>query len=47
MQLEKIRKKILTEAKASPDLLSDLAGLEKYIAESYGTGSVEWDTMFL
>lgn len=35
MYLNIIREKLLNEAKASPDLLSDLAGLESYIAESY------------
>lgn len=35
MNFEKIRNELLNEAKASPNLLSDLAGLEIYIAESY------------
>ncbi|TDB69150.1 DUF3883 domain-containing protein [Arundinibacter roseus] len=34
-----IREKLLSEAKQSPDLLSDLAGLENYIAESYNNRS--------
>jgi hypothetical protein len=35
MNVNKVRQDLLSEAKASPNLLSDLAGLEKYIAESY------------
>ena len=35
MYLESIRNSLLNEAKASPNLLSDLAGLENYISESY------------
>jgi len=35
MYFEIVRNRLLNEAKASPDLLSDLAGLENYIAESY------------
>lgn len=33
--LERIRKSLLEEALKSPSLLSDLAGLEQYVAESY------------
>lgn len=35
MHFEEVRHSLLNEAKASPNLLSDLAGLENYIAESY------------
>ncbi|RCW60158.1 sacsin N-terminal ATP-binding-like domain-containing protein [Halanaerobium sp. ST460_2HS_T2] len=35
MILEEVRSSLLKEAKMSPNLLSDLAGLEHYIAESY------------
>lgn len=35
MKFEEIRRELLGEAKASPNLLSDLAGLENYISESY------------
>lgn len=35
MYFEEVRYSLLNEAKASPNLLSDLAGLENYIAESY------------
>lgn len=35
MYFEEVRQNLLREAKASPNLLSDLAGLEKYISESY------------
>lgn len=35
MYLEIVRNSLLNQAKASPNLLSDLAGLENYIAESY------------
>lgn len=37
--LENIRTPLLNEAKMSPSLLSDLAGLEEYIAESYDSRS--------
>lgn len=37
--LEKVRRPLLEEAKNSPTLLSDLAGLEQYIAESYDARS--------
>jgi len=37
--LEKVRIPLLEEANGSPKLLSDLAGLEKYIAESYNSRS--------
>lgn len=37
--LKKIRENLLQEAKYSPELLSDLAGLEEYIAESYSSRS--------
>lgn len=33
--LEEVRQNLLIEAKSSPNLLSDLAGLENYISESY------------
>jgi hypothetical protein len=33
--LEEVRKPLLREAKQSPALLTDLAGLEEYVAESY------------
>lgn len=39
MDFEEIRKNLLNEAIASPNLLSDLAGLENYIAESYNNRS--------
>ena len=39
MYFEEVRQKLLSEAKASPNLLSDLAGLENYIAESYNNRS--------
>jgi len=35
MYFEEVRQSLLSEAKSSPNLLSDLAGLENYIAESY------------
>lgn len=35
MYFETVRQSLLNEAQASPNLLSDLAGLENYIAESY------------
>lgn len=35
MNFEEVRQNLLREAAASPNLLSDLAGLEYYIAESY------------
>ncbi len=35
MNFNGIREKLLEEAKSSPNLLSDLAGLENYISESY------------
>ena len=35
MYFETVRQSLLNEAKSSPNLLSDLAGLENYIAESY------------
>lgn len=37
--LERIRRSLLDEANASPQLLSDLAGLESYVAESYDSRS--------
>lgn len=37
--LEQVRKPLLDEAQQSPALLSDLAGLERYIAESYDARS--------
>lgn len=39
MYFEEVRQKLLNEAIASPNLLSDLAGLENYIAESYNNRS--------
>lgn len=39
MYFEEIRQKLLSEAIASPNLLSDLAGLENYVAESYNNRS--------
>ena len=35
MYFEEVRHSLLNEAISSPNLLSDLAGLENYIAESY------------
>jgi len=37
--LNRIRNSLIKEASKSPNLLSDLAGLEKYIAESYSSRS--------
>src|SRR5918997_4111086 len=37
--LEEVRRPLLEEARRSPDLLSDLAGLEQYVAESYDARS--------
>ncbi len=37
--LEEVRGPLLEEAKQSPSLLSDLAGLEQYVAESYDSRS--------
>jgi hypothetical protein len=39
MLLDEVRTSLLKEAQQSPNLLSDLAGLEQYIAESYHTRS--------
>ncbi len=39
MIINEIRNQLLAEAKSSPNLLSDLAGLETYIAESYNNRS--------
>ena len=39
MVLERVRQPLLTEARQSPSLLSDLAGLEHYVAESYSARS--------
>ena len=39
MDINNIRIQLLEEAKSSPNLLSDLAGLETYIAESYNNRS--------
>lgn len=39
MDINNTRNQLLEEAKASPNLLSDLAGLESYIAESYNNRS--------
>jgi len=35
MFLDEVRQSLIQEAKRSPNLLSDLAGLEEYVAESY------------
>ncbi|MGG7105015.1 DUF3883 domain-containing protein [Rhodococcus sp. 24CO] len=35
--LETVRQELLVEATGSPQLLSDMAGLERYVAESYST----------
>jgi len=37
--LEEVRSQLLAEAERSPSLLSDLAGLERYVAESYDSRS--------
>ena len=37
--LEEVRQSLLEEARRSPSLLSDLAGLEQYVAESYDARS--------
>ncbi|WP_395006141.1 sacsin N-terminal ATP-binding-like domain-containing protein [Undibacterium sp.] len=37
--LESVRQPLLFEAQSSPNLLADLAGLERYIAESYSSRS--------
>jgi hypothetical protein len=39
MEFIEVREELLAEAKVSPNLLSDLAGLEKYIGESYNNRS--------
>ena len=39
MMLSAVRNSLLEEARSSPALLSDLAGLEHYIAESYNARS--------
>jgi len=39
MSFDAVRHKLLSEAISSPNLLSDLAGLENYIAESYNNRS--------
>lgn len=39
MNISTIRKSLLNEAQTSPNLLSDLAGLESYISESYNNRS--------
>lgn len=38
--LERLRRALITEAESSPTLLSDLAGLEEYISESYDSRSI-------
>ena len=38
-ELQKLRESLITEAKSSPMLLSDLAGLEAYVSESYNSRS--------
>lgn len=38
-RFELLRNSIISEAKASPNLLSDLAGLERYISETYDSRS--------
>jgi uncharacterized protein DUF3883 len=40
MFLDEVRKPLLEEAKQSPNLLSDLAGLEQYIAEGYNARAI-------
>lgn len=40
MFLDEVRASLLQEARQSPNLLSDLAGLEQYIAESFNTRSL-------
>ena len=37
--LNEVRRPLLEEARRSPSLLSDLAGLEQYVAESYDSRS--------
>lgn len=37
--LQEVRLPLLEEAQLSPQLLSDLAGLEEYVAESYDSRS--------
>lgn len=37
--LDEVRHPLLEEARRSPALLSDLAGLEQYVAESYDARS--------
>ena len=39
MTIDKLRTKLLQEAISSPALLSDLAGLELYVSESYSSRS--------
>ena len=39
MTIYKLRTKLLQEAISSPALLSDLAGLELYVSESYSSRS--------
>ena len=39
VMLEEVRRPLLEEARRSPSLLSDLAGLEQYVAESYDARS--------
>ena len=38
-KIEDLRKSLITEAQNSPMLLSDLAGLEAYVSESYNSRS--------
>ena len=38
-ELQKLRESLIAEAKSSPMLLSDLAGLEAYVSESYNSRS--------
>ena len=38
-ELSKLRDSLIAEAKSSPMLLSDLAGLEAYVSESYNSRS--------
>ena len=38
-ELQKLRESLISEAKSSPMLLSDLAGLEAYVSESYNSRS--------
>ena len=39
MSINELRESLIKEAKSSPMLLSDLAGLEAYVSESYNSRS--------